>query len=462
MPISPIVWLDEAMLASYTHSFIEGNGISMELDEGAPVPIYGPVFFLLASFSIKLFGFVPFSFRLVNCLFGYLSVFVLGKILEENKIRNVTKYWLLLLYATDVSFIMNSHAGRMELVAIFFVLIAYWVYLKKSIDNIWKSIILSLDLTLAFMTTPRSMVLIIPIAVYFLLLLYSERSWKNMIYYLVIPIVLYGIWIAYAFGSVGQMIDFYIKPNETSQNVSFASRFISFSVNIVKWHYPIVLAGIFILVDSLRSKYFKSVLLYFIPIILFYLLVKDMGGYDIYIIPFYLIIIGIGVEQLIDSPRKTSRIVTNCSLILCFIVNLGVFSIKVINLVATKDQRDHDKMCEWFNNTIPANSRIAGGYPYYYAAINHGCQYRRLERDNLSPGYTFTRLLNNYKPEYLLIHKQQFTPDEEACFKMFKTERVSSYVPIKNTNRLSRMFSGFGEMFNVSYEGELYRVIYKD
>lgn len=57
MSFSPIAWFDEVYFASTTHSFMNGNGLSLELDHCEPVLMYGPIYFLLTSSVMKLFGF---------------------------------------------------------------------------------------------------------------------------------------------------------------------------------------------------------------------------------------------------------------------------------------------------------------------------------------------------------------------------------------------------------------------
>lgn len=128
---SPTAWFDEVYFASATHSFISGNGLAVELDNYEPCVTYGPVYFLITGLVTKVFGFGMFQFRLVNCLFAFLCVIILGIVLERIKVKETLRYLFQLILLTDVLFVSNSHSGRMEFVAVFFVLIAYLFYLGQ-------------------------------------------------------------------------------------------------------------------------------------------------------------------------------------------------------------------------------------------------------------------------------------------------------------------------------------------
>ena len=187
-----------------------------------------------------------------------------------------------------------------------------------------------------------------------------------------------------------------------------------------------------------------------------------MGMYDIYIIPFYLIVISICSEKVNADNKHILARIGNGLIKMCLILNFFVLTLKGVTIMATREMRDHEAMSEWINNNIPSNSRVAGSYAYYYAAINHGCKYKRLERDNIEAPKVYEYLLR-YQPEYIVISRQQMADVEEKCFDMFDKELISTYNPPKPDNiLLLKLLEKSGSVFNSSYEGELYKVHYSE
>lgn len=441
---SPLVWVDEAILASYTHSFIEGNGISMELDHGDFVPLYGPVFFLIQTCFIKIIGFSPFGFRLCNCVFAFLSIIVFGKLLGNMQIRKDVTFFFMLLFATDVLFVSNSHSGRMEFVALFFVLLAYWAYFKTDGKDGKKALAISLVLTLSFMTTPRIAVIAIPIAVAELYRLLKKRMWLTSTFYVLIPVLLYYLWILYAFGSINSMLDYYLKPSQTSPDASLVDRFVSggTSLFIPKWQIPLIVTSVLCVVHSICNRYFGRLLLFITPICLFYILVVDTGTYSILIIPFYLLIICGCVAEIMHVHSSKWKRIIKFALLCCIVLNGGIFLFKGANVICTLNTRDHEAMSTWLKKNVPVGSKLAGTYAFYYAAVDNDCPYRRLEHEYLNAKGLHDDLLNNYKVEYLIVSEDQLMPEMKKCFPLFQKEirKVASYKPVEGDSWANRMF----------------------
>ena len=467
LPYSPIAWMDEVILSSYAHSFFNGNGIAMELDHGEPVPFYGPVFFVLQALFIKLVGFTPFGLRLCNCLFSFLSVILLGKIQKTLNVKDCARYLILLLFATDTLFLSNSHSGRMEFVALFFVLVAYWLYLEPRFNYIYKAFLISLSLSVAFMTTPRVAVICIPIAIAELYKILTKRAWSLTIVYVLLPILLYCIWIVYAFGSIDSMFSFFTTPNSSSPNASLASRFININLHlfIPKWQYPLIFTAILCVIHSIRYKYLNRILLYVSPICIFYLIVFDTGTYSTLIIPFYLLIIAVCYSEVQLRSEKKQIMVFNTLIICCMALNIAIFVVKSINVMSTINTRDHSELSAWLKNQIPAGSRVAGTYAFYYAAIDNNCSYRKIENESLSAKALHDELINDYNVDYLIISEDQFTPYMLECYSFFDKEKelVGYYKPSNEDLWLNKLIDRFVKKYSIlssdpSYACEVYKI----
>ncbi|WP_276132484.1 ArnT family glycosyltransferase [Polluticoccus soli] len=83
---SPLPWFDEVSFASMTQSYLV-DGTFMETvrrySVPHPRPEYGPIYFVLQSYIIKLFGLSLYVFRMNSLLFGFLNVFLVYKICQK-------------------------------------------------------------------------------------------------------------------------------------------------------------------------------------------------------------------------------------------------------------------------------------------------------------------------------------------------------------------------------------------
>ncbi|MFA5925238.1 MAG: glycosyltransferase family 39 protein, partial [Methylococcaceae bacterium] len=163
-------------MASMTNSFLNGNGLALAISSGDQIFIYGPVYFILTTFSFLIGGVNAFSFRIINLFFAFLTIFIFYRIMGKLKINEVVKKLIVLMFLIDVIFIQNSHSGRMEFVATYFTLLCLFYYLKDKLTTIDYCLI-ALFGSLAFMTTPRVAVILFPILIFVFISLIKERKW---------------------------------------------------------------------------------------------------------------------------------------------------------------------------------------------------------------------------------------------------------------------------------------------
>lgn len=455
---SPIVWYDEVFFASITHSLISGNGLSVELDNFKPCYTYGPVYFLLTGAVTKIFGFGIFQFRIVNFLFSLFTVLILGKILDKLSVSKGLNYFVQLLLLTDALFISNSHSGRMEFVALAFVITAYWFYLSKEKSDMVRAVAISTLLTLAVLTTLRVVVICIPIAVAQIVKLIKSQSWKSLTVYIVIPIVLLGTWIFVAYGSLAGMIEYYAKPSEAGH--SLTGSFVGGNWLISIFHYPMIMLAFMSLVLFIKNRKAKDYIIYLAPILLYYFIVFDTGKYGVLILPFYMIIIARGFMYIYDNCRKSYKVLCVALLAICFFINCSIFVFKAFSVIATQEQRNPQQAATWIKHNIPYGSKVAGDYPYYYAAKENGCQYRRITRDHVKDDELLKDILVNFEPDYFVLEKKNKRIKELPYFSTpFIVVQSTLESPTHENGTLDYFLKLLNAGFTSNYDGVIYKNI---
>jgi len=457
LPFSPIVWYDEVYFASITHSLISGNGLSVELDNFKPCYAYGPVYFLFTGAVTKIFGFGIFQFRIVNLLFSFFTVFILGKILDKLNVNKGLNYFIQLLLLTDALFISNSHSGRMEFVALSFVIAAYWFYLSKEKSDMVRAVAISTLLTLAVLTTPRAAVICISIAVAQFVNLIRTREWKSITMYIIIPIVLLGTWIFVAYGSLAGMIEYYAKPSGTGH--SLAGSFVGGNWLISIFHYPMIMLAFMSLVLFIKNRKAKDYIIYLAPILLYYLLVFDTGKYGVLILPFYMIIIARGLMYIYENYSKFYKVPCVALLVICFFINSSIFVFKAVSIIATQEQRNPQHVATWIKRNIPYGSKVAGGYPYYYAAKENGCQYRRIEREHVKDDELLKDILVNFEPDYFVLEKKNKRIKE---LPNFSTPVIVVQSTLESPTHENGTLDYFLKLLNAGFTSNYDGVIYKN
>jgi 4-amino-4-deoxy-L-arabinose transferase-like glycosyltransferase len=450
---SPVVWYDEVFMASMTNSLLNGNGFALDIESGQQIFMYGPVYFLLTAFSFLISSVNAFSFRIVNLIFAFLAVFTVYRILGKLKINELIKRLIVLVFLIDVIFIANSHSGRMEFVAVYFTLLCLFYYLKEKLITIDYCFI-ALFASLAFLTTPRVAVILFPILIFVLIRLFKEKKWYNIILFLTIPIVSYLIWIFASYGSIIAWIDYYTAVTDKS-GLSKVGLFLGGTFFIPQFQYPLLGGVLIAVVAKLRKKEFKITILFFMPILMYYLLVKtDNAIYTAFILSFLYIFLAMGLEASHHSKRiyKTSfyAIVS-----LCFFLNLGIFVIKAATIISTKEGRNQKVLNAWIVKNINPNSNVVGSVCYYYACINNNCSLRLPHANSF---YSIEK-----KPEYLMISKTalndiRFKRAIEIFKSDFDLDFIASFTPEIEDNILLRTLMRVGYKTDSSYSGDLYAV----
>lgn len=363
-------WFDEAYFANISFNLAYGKGFLQDLIPGynyGQVLIYGPVYFLLQSLLINLFGLDQFLFRLPNLLAGYLSVFLLYKILRERGCNKTFSLLFLAAAIVDVSFNRNLVYGRMDLVALLFVILALFlshrIEFQKKSGYLLQWLLVGLLSTAAYLTTPRALFLLPIVFVMAFYKLFVETKSKISAYQwlaatgasfvFIVPILL---WIQYA-GGFEEYANFFRARESVSSHIG---------VSFFRSFYDNVTIGIFIVMVLV---YFRTVIKkpLMMGAVLTYLsfsfFVEEHGPYAAMITP--ILIAGI----FFILSETVSRSVLQYSLSTLIIVpGLFLLFLRGADLIANSDCRDSSKIPELISD--PSSQKIITPYKYYFFAEN--------------------------------------------------------------------------------------------
>ena len=122
-------WWDESFMANIAFNFSTGHGLFLDLNPSREGVFYsyGPVFFYLQSLLIGLVGFDAFWYRIPNLLAAYLTLILLALIMRGYGITRAYVWIFLLLALVDFSINRNMISGRMDMVAVLFVMSAFYI-----------------------------------------------------------------------------------------------------------------------------------------------------------------------------------------------------------------------------------------------------------------------------------------------------------------------------------------------
>lgn len=476
LPYSHAAWYDETFMADYTRNFIETGKFWNTMDpKTATRCIYGPVYFLFTGLSTKLLGFNIFTYRLVGTVFYFLCGWMMYKCLSlplkgEGRRGKGLGAVLSLIYLLDVMCVRSSYSGRMEMVAVFFVLAAYWRFLRyegakgssgskgsKGSSGSKDALLVSLTLTLALMTTPRVVFVGAPLACYMLYLLWKEKRYRLLLAYIAIPVVLYIVWLTYQHGSVMQFVENIMgKKQSTSSSNSGLSLtyFIGGNFVLRAYHYPLFLTMLVSLVMLARKKMFKTALIYVVPILTYYIFVFDTGYYSAFMVPFCFMAIAVGMQHLHDSnEHKHLRHLV----MFMFVFNLVSYVVIFTTTLATKNKRDEYRYEQWVKTHIPEGSNVIAPYQAYYAVVGNNCDFKRNTREAVPVDSLVKDFHTNYDPDYIITVRLSA---RDTIALGFPVQYVDEYIPAEDDNFIYRFFDGNKQAwFRKNYRSKIFKVI---
>jgi hypothetical protein len=374
LSVSPMPWFDEGVFFNIAHNLLN-NGV-LEFDFAPPdLPLspkrysYGPVYFWFTSISMALFGESPFGFRIVGLVFG------VGLIISTMHLVGARKLYLIfVLFLIDPLLISASHNGRMDTMAIFFVLVSLrYSPIDLNDKRNLRTAFAALLFAVALLISPRVYFLGLPYLYFFTTQMFSGQKRNIFLKWLLFGVVivfLYFIWITASFGSVGKFIEFY---------TALLSKFDEVGFYVPSFHFPFIalvagVLGYVLWCDHSKLLSRPYVQYSIMSILLFYMLIKDTGAYSILILPFYFIILH-ECLLLIVEKRKSKNFLTIVMIIMLG-VNVGVFTVKNIVIWSTKDSRKIEHVDRFVGENIPSGSKVIGDEMYFYSVVGNDSKFQ--------------------------------------------------------------------------------------
>lgn len=416
----PLPWFDEVFFASITERFLQQGdfypNVSFFAFKENEALLYGPIYFILNSLFVKLFGVSTFGIRIFNFISGILCIWISIKLL---KLYTNKHSWLFIFaFLLDPFFNIGLHEGRMDLVALLFALLSI-LYLFKGIKNSWFIGVSSIFIALSALTTPRSVVVIIPSIITGFFILKMHKGFHNKFLFVVLWIlpllIIYSGWLFYAFGSITKYLAYYSQLNEG--NSTAVHGYLGGNFYIPKHEFLLIGCVIILIILSLFNyikEQFHLLFFYSISaIILFYFLVVDWGSYSVFILPFYYLLLFKNIQTIwVQTIQKYIVL-----LVLGF--NSLFFIIKTAYIYTDFSQRNPQKIEQFIQKYIPPKSKAIGEAIHYYACKQNDIEYRLFDK-------------------YLTLEKREKKLREEFDYDYFIVSKLSTK---RAKNELEYFFS---------------------
>ena len=375
----PYGTFDETHMAAITRSFMETGHFTFGIAPYAvqsEVWAYGPVYFALTALIVRALGVGVVQYRLVSVFAGFALVAIVWRILRARGVSGWRCAVLVAAFAFDPILTLSMHYGRMDTLALLFVFGALLALIGRRGDEpgarIPRGRLLAAGamIALAILTTPRAALTAAPLAI---LALRRHTRWfrdgATDLASLAAPVVgLYAVWMVYAFGGPRELLRYYGR----------LTNFITANFVVSRVQLPLigvaVATGIVALIRRGRAVLTPVTAAAVIGVILFYLVVREIwGGYSIYILPFYYLLIGEAVRS--DRDGRVYPV------LLAFLVvaNAVAGGRYVVTFAANKGADRAASLARFVGSTVPPGSRLIGGDLHYFAALGFGHQFEYID-----------------------------------------------------------------------------------
>ncbi|HUN01309.1 MAG TPA: glycosyltransferase family 39 protein [Niabella sp.] len=459
LSFSPLPWFDETFFASISHSVMEGKGLRLEAGSfytgNTPILVYGPVFFYLQSGIMEIFGFSEWSFRLLNLL-GAAGVIIVVNYMLLDRLERTIRISIIILLAFDTIFLQNAHSGRMDLLALLFILLSYFPILndKTTVASLASS---SLFALIAILTTPRIVIFFLPLAIWLLYILIKRRKIIPVLVFGTVLLTGYFLWINIGFGGLKEFLSYYSDAGIRKGNKDLVESFVGGNFRIQSYQFPLILLTIGTLVIRLK-RWTWLTFICISNILIFYLLVKDTGIYSSLVVCFWLILFAENLNFINERAYKVKLTL----LTIIGIINIGIFLIKAVIVFGSWEQRNPSNISDWVSKNIPINSRVVGDYKYYYAVVKNGSDFQFIDLGG-TPQERFNYHLYVYKADFILLS----TEADREVLKVY-TNGIGKYESIKIDpvetpgtiyKTIRNVLEKLSIRFSEGYEGQMYKVI---
>jgi len=469
---SRLPWFDDTFFASVADAFNRTGEFKLTaaplwLDK--PVYLYGPVYFVVLGTVFDQFGIGVTQTRLPGLLFGFGIVLIAYAILRRVRVGRSLAILACAAMALDPTFHQNIHSGRMDSMAMFFILLSFY-FLVRAGDGPRRSVIAStvasaLFAALGVLTTPRPGYLLIPMAL-ILLVRWARRRDLTMalsaIAWAAVILACIAAWVLYAFGSIPAMLEYYAH---------FSKDFTSGGFGVRALHAPLLVPLALLMLAALVVDR-RSLLLYDIPfftvmgIAEFYLFVKDKGTfgglYSFFIIPLTYLALGYLLARLREATANgpVIRWIQYGIFALLFLFNGAIFAARTTLEAMQWEARSPAATDATVRALIPPGSKVVGDDKFYFAVRKGDSDFQYLQRGG-TPEERARYHVHDYGLEYLITADG----DTSDLVRAYLKEAPLIQIGMINAPRdgaLARFitavaqWAGIGSSLTANYEGRVF------
>lgn len=466
--VSPLPWFDEIIFNSISHSFATNLSFHLPVAplvlDGQEVIVYGPVYFVAAGLLEKMFGFGMFQYRILSLLSGLLYIFMILVFIRKY-IPGSQKKLLLLLLIICFDPVLNSsmHGGRMDLLASSLVLLSILFFFKTNEKGNDSGSLIYMALSgllaaLAVLTTPRVGIMLISITLVFLYRFFSAfsfRRFSEMTVWALVFLLPVLAWLNYIYMLSPKLLDTFAQVYVFGGNFFYPKERHQYALT----QYPLIFLSFLVVsigIWSLRKKYFSEfTIISILNIFAFYLLIFEVGGYYVIIVPFFYFLI---FNASFQSNRFVNKYLIPSTVVILLVFNFAVFSIKTFNIIFTLNERLSDECDYYVRKLIPAGSKVIGDEPYYYSVIGMGSEFQLINKfSKTEEREKFQR--ENFDYDYLVISEllEKTAPALLPCY--LNNSQLQKIASISYPERVYPFkIPCMPEIFN-SYKGTIYKRI---
>ncbi len=440
---SPLPWFDETFFASIAHSLLKSGRLLLDV-EPAKDPfdtglIYGPVYFQVQAGWLKIAGLEAFTFRLPALLCGLTVLFWFAermrKILRQSRLAIL----FILLLALDPIFHQSLHSGRMDMMALMWVTGALGILLAFEEQAVKRfaclqGVLFGGFLVLAFLTTPRSLVLTAGLGALAAVRLFGRQR-KAWLFFLLGALPAFVLpaaaWIFFACNGLQSWVQMYLQAGAAQRYLGVASA--------VSWHHIALGLLVVWLIACRGRRIFQGphrvlVLICLANVAAFYALIKGFVLYSAMVLPFvYLLCLILLKEIQSGRCRRTALVLLTA----VAAGHLNYFTAKNLVLCTQWAQRNPQVASKAVSRWIPRGSKVLGDKVYYYAVFENGSDYRYLTRKNRTGRGSFVQdfdylIVSNDAVEEnakeVLFYKSHFRLEEVSKIKAPPFGRFAAFV----------------------------------
>lgn len=429
LSFSPLPWFDEVYFASITDAFLNGEGflpkVAATMQHQETTAAYGPIYFWLIAFSVKVFGFNPFGIRIIALLAGILSVLLSYKLLSKHSSKAIALFGVALL-SFDPFWNVCLKQGRMDMLCVAFILGGLLLISDKKNHRELTYLIGSSSLFgLSILTNPRSGIILIPVFVFLLWqLAVIHKNPKLVLGFLIPSVVLYFLWIIVGFGGFNEWYSFY-SGLLAGGDTTAVHGYLGGRGYIPKHEWLLIITAIFCAVTKLIAagqkafNWFDLTILSYL--LCYYILVLDWGPYSVYVIPLFYVII---IKTIHGTSLKPLWILAPLALF-----NVAFVGLKTLYEISSLQARKTTHIESFINSHIPKGSKVIGSDSFYYVNRNAGNEYELSNRCGTLQQRS-EALMNQFDYDYLIIGTNEtiLQPEVSDYFlKMHSLNRVARF-----------------------------------